>query len=126
MSERTLIAKEPTKRPVRPNMGARNRLSVANQDPNYKYRVVAVDGGARLGRIEQMREMGYEVAPGVQIGDNRVDIGKGIGKTGIVSLGQGTTGVLMRIPKEDYEYYKQEKHEYIDKISADLKHKLDT
>lgn len=126
MSERTLVTKEPTKRPVRPNMGARNRLTVAQQDPNYKYRVVAVDNASNLNRIEDMKALGYELAPGVQIGDDRADIGKGIGKTGIVSLGQGQTGVLMRIPKEWYEDYKKEKHAHIDKISADLKHKLDT
>jgi hypothetical protein len=76
-------------------------------------------------RIEDMKRMGYEVVPGVELGDNRADIGKGIGKTGIVSLGGGTTGVTMRIPKEDYEYYQQEKHIHIDKLSEDINAKLE-
>ena len=124
MTERTLVTKEPSKRPVRPSTGVRNRLSVGEMDPNFKYRIIAVDGESRINRVEEMKKFGYEVVPGVQIGDNRTDVGKGIGKTGIVSLGQGVTGVAMRIPKEWYEEYQKEKHAHVDKISADIKSKL--
>lgn len=126
MSERTLVTKEPAKRPVRSNTGVRNRLSLVNQDPNFVYRVVGVDSARRLGRIEEMKSMGYEVVPGVEVGDNRADIGKGIGKTGIVSLGNGVTGVTMRIPKEWYNEYQKEKADRIQSTAEALKPRLET
>lgn len=126
MSERILTTKEPAKRPVRPSTGVRNRLSLGNQDPNYVYRVVAVDNDSRLGRIEEMKAMGYDVVPGVDLGDNRADIGKGIGKTGIVSLGRGVTGVTMRIPKEWYNDFQKEKASAIQSSAEALKPRLET
>jgi hypothetical protein len=95
-------------------------------DPNYKYRIVAVDNESRINRIQEMKDQGYDVVPEVQIGDNRADVGKGIGKAGIISLGQGVTGVAMRIPKEWYAEYQKEKHAHVDRISADLKSKLES
>lgn len=123
-TERTLVTKAPTQRPKRDPMGRRNRLVMEDQDPNYVYRVVAVDTD-RLNRVQEMQKMGYEVAPGTELSDNRADIGKNIGKTGVVSLGQGTTGVLMRIPKEWYTEYEKEKQAVVDQRVASVKTKLE-
>lgn len=120
MSERQLNVKQPESRPKRQRVGSRDWLSIPNQDPNYVYRIVAVDTERRVNRVDHLIDAGYEVVPGVSIGDSRADIGKGIGRTGVISLGSGATGVPMRIKKEFYEEDQAAKQKEIDARCADI------
>ena len=92
-------------RPQRiPVSGARNILTVAGKDPNYEYRWVN-DSEAGM-RIERFKEGGWELVnkdAGTKVGDKVVDQGSIVGSVVTRYVGQGTTSVLMRIPKEWYD-----------------------
>jgi hypothetical protein len=82
-----------------PVSGARNILTVLNQDPNYVYRWV----NDTTGRIDMFKEGGYEVVTkDLEIGDATVDRGSKLGSAITRSVGGMLTAVLMRIPKEWY------------------------
>ena len=77
---------------------ARNKLTVANKDPNYEYRIVN-DIEDRLARF---KNAGWELAPEtVGFGDEANNNSLGTGSR--VSVGGGVTGVLMRQRKEHYD-----------------------
>lgn len=81
-------------------LGARNRLTFDNLDPEYKYRVIN-DVDARLMDAEAA---GYEfVESNEQLGDERVAEASSMGSRVSKPVGGGTTGYLMRIPMEYYE-----------------------
>jgi hypothetical protein len=63
-------------RPRRSPLAYRNRLTVKNKEPGYRYRVVNdVDD-----RVQQMLELGYElVSEDVEVGDKRVDTATSLG-----------------------------------------------
>ena len=124
-NDRTLNVKPAPQRPKRNNVAGRNRLSIANQDPNFVYRVVAVDNEARISRVEDMKSLGWEVVPGVDIGDQRADIGKGIGRTGVISVGGGVTGVPMRCPRDWYDEYQKEKQAVVDHSAEEIRKNLE-
>ncbi len=98
---RELTPKAPAARPKRTSTTVRNRLTVANKDPNFVYRVV----NDRDDRVEILKEIGYEVCTRdeVAVGDKRVDLGKSIGSAATLALGGGDKGVVMKIPREWYE-----------------------
>jgi len=95
----------------------RNKISTSNQDPNYKYRVVNSDNGKYAGRVDKLKEMGYSV---VTDDTNVIGDGSGVGAASIGSkqarqVGNGTQGVLMRIPMEWYLEDKASKQAEIDR-----------
>jgi len=85
-------------RPRRAPLAYRNRLTIKNKEPGYRYRVVNdVDD-----RVLLMQERGYELVPAdeVAVGDKRVDTATPLGSVKTLSVGQGTKAVVMRIPEE--------------------------
>lgn len=107
-----------TKTPVRTRRtrayGPRDILAVANQDPNYVYRWVS-DDPSRPGRVERLKEIGYEVVTGdVEVGDKAVDRNTKVGSAVTRVGGGGVTLVLMRIPKEWFDEDQAAKQEKVD------------
>lgn len=104
----------------------RNRISFKGLDPNYVYRVVNdVDNGDRVSRF---REIGYEVVADdkIKAGDKRVNQPTPEGSPITISVGGGTKGILMRIPKEWYEEDQAEKNRAIDESEAAILHPDET
>jgi hypothetical protein len=103
MMEKTLNTKTLVERPKRVPVTGRSRLSVRNQDPNYHYRIVNANLESDPDRIANLQEQGYEIVPASvtgDVGDKRVDSPSALGSAGLLSVGQGTKAVVMRIPKE--------------------------
>mgnify|MGYP001342008037 CR=1 FL=1 len=119
MATRELIAKVPTGRAERQPMGQRNRLKVKNRNPDYHYRIFTdVDD-----RLEDAKLAGYEIDPdnnSKSVMDLRVDVPNGMGAHGI-PLGQGTKGVVMRIPKKWYQEDSRVKQDAIDAVENTIK-----
>lgn len=98
---------EPKRTPQRtPISGTRNKFKIKNQDPAFVYRGVNdVDD-----RVEQMRELGYEVVmKEMKTGDKIVGTGTHVGTPMTVSGGGGIRVVIMRCPREIYEARQAEK-----------------
>jgi hypothetical protein len=105
------------KRVRRTPLNVRNRLSIANRDPNKHYRIVNVKDD----RIEQFKEQGYEIEHGVQVGDRRADAPSVLGSASEISVGQGVRAVLMSIPKEYFEEDQAAKQGQIDELEGSMK-----
>lgn len=106
------ISKAAEKRPIRTSItGDRPIFAIRNLDKeNYHYRVV----NDSEGRIEDLRDLGYEVVQGdAKIGE---DMGADSKKGSVISrhVGRGVTGVLMRVPKEHYKDMDSEKQKVVD------------
>ena len=105
-------------RPTRNKFGgfARN-LHVNERDPNYVYRVFNdVDD-----RIQLAEANGYEVVHSEQeLGDPKAGTATKIGSAVTKPVGGGTTGVLMRIPKDEYDAAQKIKAEYVDRSEEAL------
>ena len=101
-----------------PLSGARDILSVPNQDPNYVYRWVRDDG---FGRIDKFKQAGYEpvTTEGHKVGQKAVDSGTRVGSAITQTRGTSTL-VLMRIPKEWYEEDQAAKQAAIDELEATM------
>lgn len=100
--------------------GGRDKLAVANQDPNYVYRWV----NDVPGRIEQLKERGYEVVTqNVEVGQSTVDRGTNTGSGRSIQVGGGVTGVLMRIPREYYQEDQAAKAAENDALEAAMRRK---
>lgn len=94
--EQQLAVEHPERVPMHEQ--ARNRLTVANKDPNYVYRIV----NDIEDRLAKFKLGGWELAPeAVGFGDTKDNNSLGTGSR--VSVGGGVVGVLMRIRKEYYE-----------------------
>lgn len=111
------IAAKPSGRVRRAPLSTRNKLTIANRDPNYHYRIVNV----KEDRVEQFLEQGYEFAPVDSVGDKRVDAPSSLGSATEISVGGGMKAVTMRIPKEWYEEDQQYKQSKIDELEATMK-----
>lgn len=121
MAEKEAISKAPAGRVTRVPVSQRNVLTVKGKDPNYVYRVVNdVDD-----RIAQFIEGGYELVDdnSTDVGDKRVSQGTSVGSKKIFSVGQGTKGYLMRIPKELYEEDQAAKQRFVSQQEASIKEK---
>lgn len=95
MSEKTKAANRPTRVPV----AERNRLSFADKDPNYYYRLVNDEAG----RVQTFLNAGYDFVEGdSQIGDSRAGEGSQLGSKITKDVGQGKVAYLMRIPLAFY------------------------
>ncbi len=105
------------KRVRRTPLNVRNRLSIKDRDPAYRYRIVNVKDD----RIEQFKEAGYEIAPAQQVGDKRVDKPSTLGSASEISVGQGMTAILMRQRKDYYEEDQATKQAQIDELESSMK-----
>lgn len=114
-------------RPERTPMGGtRQKLSVANQDPNYVYRWVKdVKDGAR---INQALEAGYEFVQREEVGDvgegdvntgNR-DLNSYVSQHGGVENDKSFRLYLMRIKKKWYDEDQKAKQVELDEVDDQL------
>ncbi len=72
-------------------------------EPGFHYRVVNdVDNGAR---VAQMEGLGYEIVAqaDLQLGADGVNKPKSLGTNATRTVGEGITGILMRVPNEIYQ-----------------------
>ena len=121
MTQKEAISKAPVSRVTRVPVSQRNILTVKGKDPAYEYRVVNdVDD-----RIAQFIEGGYELVDdsSTGVGDKRVSQGTAVGSKKIFSVGQGTKGYLMRIPKEWHEEDQTKKQAFVNLQEASIKEK---
>jgi hypothetical protein len=126
--EKQLTPKRQSGRPSRTSLGRRNRLDVRDRDPNYQYRIVNANLESDPDRVERLLEIGYEIVPAKkvgQVGDKRVDEPSAIGSASSVSVGKGTKGIVMRIPKEYYEEDQAAKQAEIDEVEQAQKNRAD-
>lgn len=95
------MATEKTQAPVegrirRTALSRKDKLSVRDQDPNYRYRIVNVDGT----RVEDMQERGYEIVH-TKVGDSRVDNATPLGSQ--FTVGPTLKAVVMRQRKDWFD-----------------------
>jgi hypothetical protein len=113
------ISKAPAGRPKRIPVGSRNRLDVIGKDPNFVYRIVNdVDD-----RVERFKQAGYELVDVSEsrLSSQRVGTGTPEGTMASMPVGMGTTGYLMKIPKEWYEEDQRLKQVQIDTSEESIK-----
>jgi hypothetical protein len=116
--EKELKQKAQSERPRRTAVGPRSRINLRDRDPNYHYRLVNSNLDSDPDRVLELQERGYEIVPRKEAGrtgDAKVDLPSPVGSAGEISLGQGTRGVWMRIPKE---YYAEDQKIKQDEINA--------
>jgi hypothetical protein len=102
--EKELKVSRSSERPRRTSVGQRNRLNLRNREPGYQYRLVNANLESDPDRVQSLIDQGYEIVPGQKAGpagDVKVDTPSAIGSAGLISVGQGTKGVWMRI-REDW------------------------
>jgi len=120
MTRQTSPTQEASARPRRTSLSQRNRLAVKNKEPGYVYRIVNdVDD-----RIEDLQERGYEIVPGAKlgrVGDKRVDDPSAPGSSSLISVGQGTKAVVMRIKEEYYAEDQAFKQKQVDDTEQTMK-----
>lgn len=105
-------------RPTRNKFGgfARN-LTVNDRDPNYVYRVI----NDQDGRIALAQANGYEIVQSEQeLGDPKAGNATKLGSAVTKPVGGGMTGVLMRIPKDEYDAAQKMKAAAIDRSEEAL------
>jgi len=121
MSLKEAISKAPSGRVTRVPVSQRNILTVKGKDPAYVYRVVNDTDD----RIAQFIEGGYELVDdaSTDVGDKRVSQVTSVGSKKIFSVGQGTKGYLMRIPREFYEEDQARKQGFVNQQEASIKEK---
>jgi hypothetical protein len=117
------VAKVPSGRVRRTPLNSKGRLTIRDQDPNYKYRFANITdaAGNPISRVEDLLERGYEVVPSTKVGDTRADIPSSLGSATDVSVGGGARAVLLRIPNEYYEEDQAFKQAQIDELEATMK-----
>jgi hypothetical protein len=109
-----------TNRPQRTPLGARNRLTFGEQDPNFVYRVI----NDQDDRLKQAQEAGYEfVVSDAKLGDTRAAEGSAIDSRVSKPVGNNTRGFLMRIPKEFYQEDQKAKADKVDATEQAMKPK---
>ena len=99
----------------------RNVLSAPEKEGFVRRVVNDVDG-----RIAEMQELGYVVVDdATQLGDRGItNQNQSLGTGARKNVGNGITGILMEIPKEDYDAMQKEKAEEVDRIEEELKRNL--
>ncbi len=121
MTTKEAIAKAPSGRVRRTQVGPRNVLTVSGKDPRKVYRVVNDTGD----RVQQFIEQGYDIVPAkdVKVGDNRVNKSSPEGTIAQASVGGGMKGIVMAIPKEWYEEDQAAKLRQVAETEATTKQK---
>lgn len=100
----------------------RNKISVDGLDENFKHRIVNHDSNKFSGRVAELQKIGYKIVndSDLVIGDDQgvqaSTIGSNVGK----HVGNGTRGILMRIPKKYYEEDKAAKQAQVDAIEEGM------
>lgn len=123
MSTKEPIARAPRARPQRTSISTRNRLNVANKDPNYEYRIV----NDVRDRVAIFQENGWEIVPAddITVGSKRVENPSALGKASSIPVGLiGETAgnaVVMRIPKDWYAEDQKAKDVETDKLEQSMK-----
>jgi len=110
----------PQKRAVRKPLSARGPLNITGEkDPNFHYRFVN-DVGSRVYNYQQA---GYEIVTDgdLTVGDSRVSDASDLGSPRRVVGDQGTTSVLMRIPKEYFDEDQAKKNAALDEQDQAMK-----
>lgn len=107
-------------RPTRTPIHQRNKITVANQDPNKKIRWVRDEDD----RIEIFKEAGYTLAKPTKVGDNRADASSQLGSVVERPAGGGKRLVLMEIDRDLYEQDQRDKEKELRRIEADLNPKV--
>ena len=93
----------------------RNKITVADQDPDYKYRVVNDDNEHYQGNVAKRKQMGYDIVTDEStIGDDQGVGAHAVGSQVSRHVGHGTKGILMRQRKEWFEEDKAAKQAEID------------
>ncbi len=118
-NQKEAIAKTPERRVRRTPIGARNVLTVQGKEPGYEYRFVNDEGD----RVQSFLDNGWETvaAKGVQIGDKRLGAAGTDGSVAKASVGQGKTGVLLRIREDWYKEDQAAKQGYVNKTEEAMK-----
>jgi hypothetical protein len=107
--EKQSKVKRPPKRkaagePSRLSYKDRRKISANDRDPNFVYRVVNTDENKNAGRIDYMQSIGYKLAnDGESLGDEHGVGASTVGSQIGTHVGNGTRGVLMKIPRNLYE-----------------------
>lgn len=84
--------------------GRRDVLRVKNKEPGYFYRVFNANTPADAARIEEYKELGYEVVQHpLDLVDRTANTVSTLGATANVHTGGGTKGLVMRIPQDYYD-----------------------
>lgn len=110
--------KMPTNPKRIPVSGARDLLTVAEQDPNYVYRWV----NDKEGRLKKFKRGGYEVVTSDnEVGQSTVDRGSKLGSAITKSVGGAVTAVLMRIPREWYDEDQKAKQDNITALEETMR-----
>jgi hypothetical protein len=105
------------KRPKRTPLGARNRLSFTEQDPNFVYRVINDTDD----RLKLAQEAGYEfVESDSPLGDKRAGEASAPDSRVSKPVGNNTRGFLMRIPKEYYNADQKVKMDAVDETEKTM------
>lgn len=114
-----------TKRRKRSSVdGARDILTVSNQDPNFVYRWIA-DDPQRPGRVERLKEFGYEiVTEDLEVGQKAVDRNSKMGSAITRLGGGGITLVLMRQRKDWYDEDQKAKQTRVDAVEATMRDEI--
>lgn len=104
-------AKTTRQRPKRSSInGRQDILTVEGKEDGMEYRIV----NDTPGRVAKLQSMGWEVAEGDEKLISALDDSKESDKR--KHVGDGTSAVLMRMPKEWYEDYQKEKQQHVDRL----------
>lgn len=92
--------KVPSGRVKRTPLQGKQPLAVRGKEAGFQYRIV----NDVKDRVEDFKDAGYEVVndTNVKVGDKRVDRASEEGTVRRISVGDGATAVLMRIPEDWY------------------------
>ena len=115
-----MTSRTPQKRVVRKPLSAQGPLNISGEkDPNFHYRFVNDTGS----RVYNYQQAGYEIVTDgdITVGDSRVSDASDLGSPRRVVGDQGTTSVLMRIPKEYYEEDQARKNALLDEQDQAMK-----
>lgn len=101
------------------NGSTKNVLSVAYQDPDYKYRWVINDPD----RVAKFEDGWWEIdndPRNKRVGDRKVDTSVGTSSIVEAKAGGGRKYVLMKLPKELWEQDQKAKHDRVDATEAEM------
>lgn len=109
-----------SKRPERIPVHERSVISFKDQDPKYTYRLV----NDKEDRVQIFKDAGYELVQSPErVGEVRAGEASPLGSSVTKSVGNGVTGVLMRIPKELYDEDQRSKLQKLKDTENALKNK---
>lgn len=105
-----------TRQQKRVPMHQRQPLSVADRDPNFEYRIV----NDSPGRIDRFKLAGWVPDEVAVVGDKIAGKATAMGSVSAAPVGQGHTGVVMKIPKELYTEDQKVKQSKVDESEESM------